>query len=175
MPESVLPLSPPTGATIRKKRILLIDDIPGVRSALRAYLCPPPSAQERMQQIIKKGSIDVSPRYIIDEAGQGQLGVDMAKAQFDAATPYDVAFVDMMMPPGIDGVETVRRIRAFDAHIHIIICTAMHEASTQELATANGGVPPLLIHKPPSAADNLGAIVAGLKWREVVTSSSSPV
>lgn len=114
-----------------QRKILIVDDIQSVRSALRGYLCPAASATDLMSQLIKKGTLDLSPKFHIDEAGQGVEGVEMARAAFNAGAPYDIAFIDMLMPPGIDGMETIRRIREFDSEINIVVCTAL-SASTAE-------------------------------------------
>ena len=148
-----------------KKRILIIDDVAGVRKALRTFLCPPVSPQVLMQQLISKGTLDVSPRYLVEEADQGLRGVEMVKEAIDTGLPFDVVFVDMLMPPGIDGIETVRQIRACDAQVHIVICTALNAASSVELKEANGGKTPLLVRKPPTPESNLGALVDSLPGR----------
>lgn len=81
-----------------QKRILIIDDIQSVRSALRGYLCPPISAQEMVKQLIQKGTLNMEPKLHIDEATQGAEGVEMCRAALESGTPYDIAFVDMLMP-----------------------------------------------------------------------------
>lgn len=150
-----------------KRRILIIDDIQSVRSALRGYLCPPASATDLMTQLIKKGTLDLSPRFLIDEAGQGLEGVQMAKAAFDAGHPYEIAFIDMLMPPGIHGGETIRLIREFDSEICIVVCTALTGSTAEDLAVQNGGVVPTIIQKPVTSDTDLESIINASKRRSV--------
>ena len=154
------------GVAAGKKRVLIIDDVSGVRKALRTFLCPPVSPQVLMQQLISKGTLDVSPRYLVDEADQGVRGVEMVREAQGFGYAFDVIFVDMLMPPGIDGIETVRRIRALDDQVHIIVCTALNAANSAELREANGGTEPLLVRKPPSPESRLAELVDSLPWRK---------
>lgn len=130
------------------KRILIIDDVQSIRSDMRKSLCPPISAEELMAQLIKRQTIQISNRYEIHEAGQGLEGVDMAMTAFKGGYPYDVIIVDMKMPPGIDGMETIRLIREFDREAYIIVCTAFSEYHACDLAEANGGIEPAMLYKP---------------------------
>lgn len=144
---------------MRQKKILLIDDIQSVRETLRSYLCPPASAADLMTQLIQSGTLDLSPKFQIDEAGQGEEGVEKARKAFESGHPYDIAIIDMLMPPGIDGKETIRRIREFDTGLHIVVCTALSEASAEDLAPLNGGLSPTMIYKPLESAEYLRTIV----------------
>ena len=148
-----------------QKRVLIIDDIQSVRAALRDYLSPPVAATDLMTQLIAKGTLSTAPRLHIDEASQGVEGVQMARAAFDAGTPYDIAFIDMLMPPGIDGMETIRQIRLFDKEIQLVVCTALSAATADEIALVNDGVRPLMITKPLTPETNLAAIMSGVKCR----------
>lgn len=130
------------------RRILIIEDVQSIRRAMRKSLCPPVSAEEMMNQLIKHRTVQVPQSYEIQEAGQGMEGVDMAKAALKNGVPYDVIIVDMKMPPGIDGAETIRLIRQFDSDTHIIVCTAFSEFMAQDLAVVNGGRPPVMLYKP---------------------------
>ena len=47
------------------------------------------------------------PKYQIDSAFQGEQGLELVKNALASNTPYAVAFVDVRMPPGWDGIETV--------------------------------------------------------------------
>jgi two-component system NtrC family sensor kinase len=148
-----------------QKRVLIIDDIQSVRSALRGYLSPPVSPADLVAQLIAKGTLSSAPRLHIDEASQGFEGVELARKAFDAGTPYDIAFIDMLMPPGIDGMETIRLIRKFDKEIEIVVCTALSAATADEIAEHNEGVKPLMIQKPLTPETDLASIMNAVKCR----------
>ena len=44
-----------------------------------------------------------------------------------------MAFVDVRMPPGWDGVETITRIWEVDPDLQIVVCTAYADYSWEEL------------------------------------------
>ena len=67
-------------------------------------------------------------------ASQGQDGVDMARKAMEDGTPYRVAFIDMRMPPGIDGLETAKLLRELDERICIIFVTAHSDRSLDEIS-----------------------------------------
>lgn len=135
------------------KRILLIDDVALIRQTLREILIPPVSAMAQLTRLIEHGSIP-EPEYQIDEADQGELGVEMVKASVATGNRYDMAIVDMKMPPGIDGAETIKRIREIDADLRILICTGHADTDIEHTRDQNGHIPPV-IYKPFSAEDLL--------------------
>ena len=57
-------------------------------------------------------------------ATSGEQACEIIKREKEAGRPIAVAYVDIRMPPGIDGVETVRRIRKIDRDIETVIMTA---------------------------------------------------
>ena len=48
--------------------------------------------------------------FELDFASQGQLGLQRVETGLSEERPFCVAFVDMRMPPGWDGVETIERL-----------------------------------------------------------------
>lgn len=131
------------------KKILVIDDIESVRREIRSYINPPVSAQSMVLQIISKNSGETQPpRHLVDEAAQGGDGVNRARQALAQGEGYDLIIVDLAMPPGIDGIETIRQIRAFDASTQIIICTGNGFIPKDEICQANRGDMPLVFYKP---------------------------
>jgi len=54
---------------------------------------------------------------------QGDEAVDAVKSSIEEDRPFSVAFVDIRMPAGPDGVWTAEHIRALDSNIEIVIIT----------------------------------------------------
>ncbi len=71
--------------------------------------------------------------FVVATAQQGAQGVELVKEALDAGRPFAVAFIDIRMPPGIDGLETASRIRKLDGAIYIIIVTAYSDRSIEEI------------------------------------------
>ena len=82
-------------------------------------------------------------------ATQGQDGYDMVVRSVEEEKPYALAFVDMRMPPGWDGLETIERLWKVDPKIHIAICTAFADYSWREIIQRVGHTDQLLIVKKP--------------------------
>lgn len=89
------------------------------------------------------------PEFEFDTASQGREGVEKIKVAVEKGRPYALAFVDIRMPPGWDGVETIQRIWAIDPDIQIIICTAFSDYSWEETIQKLGMSDNFLILKKP--------------------------
>lgn len=89
------------------------------------------------------------PQFQIDTASQGQEGVARIKNALDEGCPYALAFVDIRMPPGWDGIETIKHIWALDQDIQVVICTAYSDYSWEETVSQLGLNDNLLILKKP--------------------------
>ena len=80
---------------------------------------------------------DEADRRILEEVvycTQGFDGVRAVEQSISEGKSFSVAFIDMRMPPGIDGLETAKRIRAIDPHINIVIVTAFSDHVASKVA-----------------------------------------
>lgn len=130
------------------KRILLIDDQETVREAVIRHFCPPATAEDKLAALM--GSAPASPaapQYAITEARGGEEGVDILRHSSSSQDPFAVAIVDMRMP-GINGIETIRRIRQFNTGIPIIVYSGWVDFTMPELEQANGSGAVEIVAKP---------------------------
>ena len=119
-------------------RILIIDDNAAIHADFRKILGP---AQDqnvglaRTKQLLFGESAAMSPLsgFVIESAFQGQEGLEMIKQAAEAGEPYTLAFVDVRMPPGWDGVETISHIWECCPDIQIVVCTAYSDYSWEEM------------------------------------------
>ncbi|MEZ4525961.1 MAG: response regulator [Desulfobacterales bacterium] len=104
--------------------------------------------------------------YNLHTALQGQEGCAKIKAAHEAGTPFALAFVDIRMPPGWDGVETARRIREMDEHIEIVIVTAYSDRERREIVEKVGSPEKLLYLKKPFDPEEIRQLALSLtrKW-----------
>src|SRR5207253_10877674 len=58
--------------------------------------------------------------FEVDYANQGQTGLAMAQSALSQGCSYAVAFVDMRMPPGWVGVETIEHLWHVDAELQVV-------------------------------------------------------
>jgi len=105
-------------------------------------------------------------RFNVESRDQGLAAVDAVAAAVAAETPYSIVFLDVRMPPGIDGIEAAKRIRAIDPDINIVVVTG---SVSVEMDNLDIEVPPadkiFFFKKPFHAAEcrQLAAALCG-KW-----------
>jgi diguanylate cyclase (GGDEF)-like protein len=90
--------------------------------------------------------------FEIDSAYQGQEGVARVKQALEDGRPYAMAFVDMRMPPGWDGLETIERLWAVDPDVQIVICSAHSDYDWTEVVARLDNSDKLLVVKKPFEA-----------------------
>lgn len=135
-------------------RILVIDDNPSIHTDFRDILCASNSggaASDKLEAAIFDEDTPTENRthFELNSAFQGQEGLEMVEQSLHENRPYAMAFVDVRMPPGWDGIETVSRIWAVDPEIQIVVCTAYSDYSWQEMRAKVGQPDSLLIVKKP--------------------------
>ena len=80
---------------------------------------------------------------------QGEEGLKMVQQAIEEGRPYAMAFVDVRMPPGWDGIETIARIWEADPELQIVVCTAYSDYSWEEMRAKVGQPDGLLVLKKP--------------------------
>jgi len=112
------------------------------------------------------GTPVVSARFDLEFAAQGREGLDKVKASLEKNTPFALAFVDMRMPPGWDGVETIQQIWSVDPRLQVVICTAHSDYSWDEVLGALGVEDRLLVLKKPFDTIEVAQLASALttKW-----------
>jgi diguanylate cyclase len=92
--------------------------------------------------------------FEVDSAFQGQEGVARVKQALAEGRPYAMAFVDMRMPPGWDGLETIEHLWAVDPDVQIVICSAHSDYNwTDVVARLNNSDKLLVVKKPFEAIE----------------------
>lgn len=111
-------------------------------------------------------TLQKSINYHLDHASQGREGYEKVKDALVQKRPYQLAFVDMRMPPGWDGLETIEHIRQVDPDIQLTICTAYSDHSWEEITRRLGTTDKLLILKKPFDSVEVAQIAATMteKW-----------
>lgn len=89
------------------------------------------------------------PSYALEFAFQGEEGVDRARLALGAEQPFAIAFIDMRMPPGWDGLETVERLWAVDPDVQVVICSAHSDYDWNDVIDRLGQTDKLLVLKKP--------------------------
>ncbi|MDB5295554.1 MAG: diguanylate cyclase [Phycisphaerales bacterium] len=89
------------------------------------------------------------PAYELESAYQGQEGYEKVLASVRDGHRYALAFVDMRMPPGWDGVQTIEKIWEADPEVQVVICTAYSDYSWEAILRKLGSHDRMLILKKP--------------------------
>jgi diguanylate cyclase len=133
-------------------RVLVIDDSPGIhrdyQKILVAWQAVQISAAEAALFGKQPGS-RARPSFEMDSAMQGQDGVELVRAALSEGHPYAVAFVDMRMPPGWDGLKTIENLWRVDPDVQVVICSAYTDYDWVELLARLGHSDKLIVIKKP--------------------------
>jgi signal transduction histidine kinase/AmiR/NasT family two-component response regulator len=140
----------------RNNRILVIDDNPAIHTDIRKILCPLVSEAAASFAALEDEILGASDRsripaaaFPVDSAYQGREGLEMVEKANAEGRPYAMAFVDVRMPPGWDGVETTIELWKAAPDLQIVICTAYSDYSWDEMLARIGGSDKLVILKKP--------------------------
>jgi len=142
------------GDEIVNQRILVIDDNRAIHDDFRKILTRADDSEAELAAAElaifgESAAVDARPTFDVDSALQGEQGVECVRAALAAGRPYAVAFVDMRMPPGWDGLETIQKLWAVDADVQIVICSAHSDYDWTEVVARLGHADKLLIIKKP--------------------------
>ncbi|MFZ0826339.1 MAG: response regulator [Verrucomicrobiia bacterium] len=135
-------------------RILVIDDNASIHDDFRKILGGRTRSGSSLDQAEaelfgKPEKTAERTAFRIDSASQGQEGLVLVEKALQAKDPYALAFVDIRMPPGWDGVETIERIWQISPDLQAVICTAYSDYSWDDIIGRFGHTDNLLILKKP--------------------------
>jgi two-component system sensor histidine kinase/response regulator len=149
--------APPFEPSARNNRVLVIDDNPAIHADVRKILCPEVSdtaaSLDALENELLGGDAarNARPRanFSVDDAHQGREGLELVRKAIAAGQPYAMAFVDVRMPPGWDGVETTLELWRVAPDLQIVICTAYSDYSWDDMLAKLGNSDRLVILKKP--------------------------
>lgn len=160
--------------------VLVIDDNEAIHEDFRKVLCGPrkDKALDSLEVELFGESVSQGPQLpcevTIDSAFQGFDGVMQVK-QNTVSNPYDLVFVDMRMPPGWDGLKTIKEIWAICPSQPIVLCTAYSDYTYEQIMEELGQKPNFLILKKPFEPEEILQIVNSIAASETDESRSKRV
>ena len=146
-----------SSTAVSNHRILIIDDNAAIHHDFRKVLSA--DAELTAKHALDSLEADIfgepataaaRPNFEIDSAHQGQEGVAMAHQAVIEGHPYAMAFVDMRMPPGWNGLETIEHLWAEDPDVQVVICSAHTDYDWTEVVTRLGHSDKLLVLRKPA-------------------------
>jgi diguanylate cyclase len=135
-----------------RHRVLIIDDNAAIHEDYRKILAADDERGLSAAEAALFGESQPNlarPSFDVDSATQGQEGVERVRQALTEGRPYSVAFVDMRMPPGWDGLETIERLWAIDPEVQVVVCSAYADYDWLELLSRLGHSDKLLVVKKP--------------------------
>jgi signal transduction histidine kinase len=157
--------------------ILLVDDNESIHEDIESILSNSVSKEDEELKGIEDELFGSSPNeqekagnivnYEIDHAYQGMEAVEMVSEAYETGNPYALIFMDVRMPPGIDGIQTIKQIWEDYPYTEIVICTAYSDYSWDKIVSNLGSTDKLLFMKKPFDATALKQIALTLttKWK----------
>ncbi len=135
-------------------RILIVDDNAAIHNDFRKTLGSEPLRGTQLDDLEKslfgqEAGPTTRTTFRIDSAFQGQEALGMVQDAVAKNDPYALAFVDIRMPPGWDGVETLQRLWQCAPDLQAVICTAYSDYSWDDISRRLPQTDSLLILKKP--------------------------
>lgn len=159
-----------------RARILLVDDDESIHEDIESVLSinkyRSDTELRQMEDELFGASAMTEPGilsetfYEIDHAYQGLDAVRMVNDAHDAGDPYSLVFMDVRMPPGMDGIETIQKIWENHPYTEMVICTAFTDYSWDQIVVNLGSTDNLLFLKKPFdiTAFKQTALTLTTKW-----------
>jgi signal transduction histidine kinase/AmiR/NasT family two-component response regulator len=142
-----------TPSAEKNLRILVVDDNRSIHSDFQKILADERTTDKAraMEAALFGEATDrrQTVRFELHSAYQGQEGFEMVRRAVAEGRPYAMAFMDVRMPPGWDGIETTTRIWEVDPEMQIVICTAYSDYSWDQMGEKLGQPDKLVILKKP--------------------------
>lgn len=139
-----------------KHRILIVDDNPAIHEDFRKVLCrerrPKASLLELEALVLGGGgteSAGIAFSFELDSADQGKEAFEMVKTAANLGEPYSLAFVDMRMEPGWNGIETIQNMWSVCPDLQVVLCSAYSDYSWTEIVGTLGARENLVILRKP--------------------------
>ncbi|MBL7479072.1 EAL domain-containing protein [Legionella bononiensis] len=157
--------------------IMIIDDNPAIHQDFIKVLTSTTLVEEVSdldKQLFDDDLPDLSdpklfnslPKFIFETAYQGKEGVEKIRKSLLEGLHYSLAFVDVQMPPGWDGIETIKHMWKVDPDIQVVICTAYSDYTWEETVKELGIGDNYLILKKPFDLVSVRQLACALtrKW-----------
>lgn len=155
------------------RRILIADDEPNILKELQQVLSPDVQTGGQELKALQHRLFGESAKtaakktYDVFCCNQGTDALEAVQKAMNDKQPFAVAFLDVRMPPGPDGVWTAEQIRKIDPNLQIVMMTGYSDFDISEIAKR---VPPedklLYVQKPIHAQEiRQFALALTAKWQ----------
>lgn len=157
-----------------RRRILVCDDTPSIHDDFVKILSPKKASADLLDMESELFGETAStnknlelPTYEIDHAYQGMEAIAMIQKAHEDGDPYNMVFMDVRMPPGIDGVEAVAKIWQMYPKTQVAICSAYSDYSWEKTIDNLGMSDRMIFLKKPFEAIEIQQLALAMtkKWQ----------
>lgn len=158
-------------ASRANRRVLIIDDTSSIHEDFKKILgsvaCTEDALASAEEALFGSAPTVAMDPFELDSALQGQEGLAKVELALAQGHPYAMAFIDMRMPPGWDGLETIERLWQVDPKLQVALCTAYSDYSWEDMTERLELGDRLLILKKPFDAIEIRQMASALtaKWQ----------
>ena len=150
-------------------RVLIVDDQEEIHNDFAEMLASgftKRATDDLAAAFVAQSDKPVLPQFELSHATSGEEACAMVKAAQESNCPFALAYIDIRMPPGTDGIETVRQIRQFEQDIEIVIMTAYSDKTLPEIVNDMALLHKLLYIRKPFSREEIQQITLSLtgKW-----------
>ena len=150
-------------------RVLVVDDQREIHQDFDEMLTPGltgASTDDLAAAFASEVDESFLPKFTLLHARSGTEAYEIAKMAIETDNPIAVAYIDIRMPPGMDGIETTRCIRTIDENIEIVLMTAYTDKSLGEIVREMKLLHKLLYIRKPFTREEIQQITLALaeKW-----------
>ena len=142
----------------RLAKVLVVDDNVAIHADFAKILTPaaPTTNLDELEQLTfgdaPAPSTERFNRYQLESAFQGKQALERVEAATRANDRFALAFVDMRMPPGWDGLETIMHLWRADPGLQVVICSAYSDYDWDDVLSRLNRSDKLLVIKKPFEA-----------------------
>ena len=143
----VLPIRQVKECALINRRLIVVDDEPGILDAYRIILNPVATQSPRIVSSRRSAAVAAAAAPSASTATEafevvfvatGEAAVAEIEKALKAGTPYAGGFFDVKLGAGIDGIETIRRAKDLDPSILCCMVTAYQDRSLDEIGKIFG-------------------------------------
>ncbi|WP_426135820.1 putative bifunctional diguanylate cyclase/phosphodiesterase [Pseudomonas sp. PWP3-1b2] len=159
-------MTPDSGRANR--RILIVDDTASIHQDFRKILCADAISEQSLdslEETLFGNTTTVRQAFELDSAYQGQEALTMVNTSLAKGAPYAMVFIDMRMPPGWDGLQTIEQLWNVDPNLQIALCTAFSDYSFEAIEARLKFNDQLLILKKPFDHLEIRQMASALTWK----------
>jgi len=155
-------------------RLLIVDDNEAIHDDLKKILLPRKIDSEMAEDeaLLFGATTSASTSFEIDSAFDGHEGFTCLQRALAEGRPYALAFVDVRMPPGWDGIETIGHLWRADPDLQIVICTAYSDYNWMDISLQLGVSHNFVVLKKPFDIIEITQLAHAMtaKWASTLSS-----